>query len=671
MPKLVIREPGKPLREFQLERQPYTLGRDEENDIVVSDETVSRKHARIEFENGSFIIEDLKSTSGIYVNKKKIGQECKLNFGDDILVGSTEIAIEGDKTEDEKTKVLSPEALQKYIEGIDKNQVLDTDAPGIPKHGAEEGQVEDERTRMLDAEEVFIEDQQTAMPYHRLLVISKKAFGKEYLVDQSEITVGRSRDCSITLDDQTVSSIHATIRIERDDCILRDMNSKNGTFVNTSRLKEEYILRKNDEIKIGSFKFKFIHKDAVISKEELLSEIKRKEKRNLRNKALIGALALLCIVILIVAISRQTREPEKRSVAQVEQSSEDVMEPLVSKKPPLEIQEKPVGPVILAESMADIYFNTANEFLANRLWDEAAGKFEQVQRIDPDYPGLPDGIFQARTESLNRSLLEEGLLLISQGHYTEGIKQLEGIPPESVYIDEAMLEIQFARDEMEQVKAKEGIKVRKRTEQPPQTSSLKQKGEELIHQALKYYARGNMKAAVTKLNGALKLKMSPDDSLTIQASSLKESMARIAEVYGKGLAEYNSRQFGQAFQTWSEVLDIDQEIIGRGKSHFSSTIAIYMADEFYRQARQAYENEQYVEAYAKCTKALKASPGHRGCLEINSLLAEKAKRLYEDGYILEELNPTQAIEKWKMVLQMCPPENEYYKKAKSRIAKYE
>jgi tetratricopeptide (TPR) repeat protein len=96
-----------------------------------------------------------------------------------------------------------------------------------------------------------------------------------------------------------------------------------------------------------------------------------------------------------------------------------------------------------------------------------------------------------------------------------------------------------------------------------------------------------------------------------------------------------------------------------------------MADEFYRQARDVYENEQYVEAYAKCTKALKASPGHRGCLEINSLLAEKAKRLYEDGYILEELNPTQAIKKWKMVLEICPPENEYYQKAKSRIAKYE
>ena len=671
MLKLLIREPGKPLRELPLEEQTYTLGRDEENDVVVSDETVSRNHARIKFENDCFIIEDLKSTSGVYINGKKIGEACKLNPGDEILLGSTEIAVDEDRADGDQTKVLSPEALRKYVEGIDKTQILDTDTPGVGTPGAEAGQAEDERTRMLNAKEVLIGEQQTVVPFHRLLTISKKGLGEEHLVDQLEITVGRSRDCSITLDDQTVSTIHAAIRMEADDCILRDMDSKNGTFVNGSRLGEEHILQKDDEIKIGSFKFKFIHKDVVLSKKELLLEVKRKEKRNLTTKALIGALALFCVVILLVALSKETKVPKERSAVPAGQSSTDRMEPLVSRKPPLQAQAPPPVSAVLAESAADIYFNTAKEFLANRLWDEAVGRFEQVQRIAPAYPGVPDGIFQARTESLNRSLLEEGLLLISQGHYTEGIKQLEGISRESVYFDEAMLEIQFARDEMAQAKENEAARVGKRTQQPPQTSSLNEKGEKLIGQALKYYARGNTKAAMMKLNAALTLKMSPADPLKAKASSLKESVARIAEVYDQGLAEYNRSQFGQAFQTWSEVLDIDQEIVGPGKSHFSSTIAIYMADELYRQARKAYENEQYMEAYAKCTKALKANPGHRGCLEIKGLLAEKAKRLYEDGYILEELNPKQAIQKWKMVLGMCAPENEYYQKAKSRIAKYE
>jgi pSer/pThr/pTyr-binding forkhead associated (FHA) protein len=650
MLKLVIREPGKQLREFQLKEEPYTLGRDKQNDIVVSDETVSRKHAQIRFENGCFIIEDLKSTAGVHVNRKRIKQACILSVGDDIFIGSTEINIEEEKSQEDKTT-----SLDLYED--DKTKALGPQAPA-------------ESTRKPAGEEtVYIHpdeaEQEKVINYNRLLAISKKHFGKEYVLDQSETTIGRSQDCSITLDDKTVSGIHAMIRMERDDCILNDMNSKNGTLLNGSPVLEASMLRNGDEIEIGSFKFKFVHKDAAISRAQLLSEVKKKENKNFTNIALIGSLTLVCIVIVLVAISRQTKETEKRPVVT------DRVEPLVSEKPAIDTPEEPAVRDVLAKSMADVYYSAANEFLKNRLWDEAIGKFEEAERIDPHYPGVQDAIIQAKKEAINCSLLEKGLLLVSQGRYTEGIEKLREIPQESVYNDETMLEIQIARDEMDQSMAREKIRVTNKTEQIPQTLSLNQKAKELIHQALKYYAEGNTKIAITKLNTALELNMTPDDPLRTRALSLKENMEKIQEVYDQGLSEYNNKQFGQAFQTWSEVLRIDQEIIGKEESHFSSRIAIYMADEFYRQAREAYENDQYIKAYSNCTKALKANSGHKGCLEIEGLLAEKAKKLYEEGYILEDLNPTQAVQKWKMVLGMSSPESEYYQKAKSRIAKYE
>jgi len=650
MLKLVIREPGKQHREFQLKEEPYTLGRDKENDIVVSDETVSRRHAQIRFENGRFIIEDLKSTAGVHVNRKRIKQACILSVGDDIFIGSTEINIEEEKSQEDKTTSLD-------VHEDDKTKALSPKG----RAGSTRRPAGDETVYIHPGEE----EQEKVVNYNRLLAISKKHFGKEYVLDQSETTIGRSQDCSITLDDKTVSSIHATIRLERDDCILNDMNSRNGTLLNGSAVREASTLRNGDEIEIGSFKLKFIHKEAAISRAQLLSEVKKKENKTFTNKALIGSLALVCIVIVLVAISRQTKETQKRPVVT------ERVEPLVSEEPALDTGDKPAVRDVLAKSMADVYYSAATEFLENRLWDEAIGKFEEAERIDPDYPGVQDAITQARKEAINRSLLEEGLLLVSQGRYTEGIEKLQKIPEESVYVDETMLEIQIARDEMNQSKAREKIKVTKKTEGSPQTLSLNQKGKELIHQALKYYAEGNTKIAITKLNTALELSMTPDDPLKTRALSLKENMKKIQEVYDQGLSEYNGKQFGQAFQTWSEALRIDQEIIGKEESHFSSRIAIYMADEFYRQARDAYENDQYIKAYSNCTKALKANSGHKGCLEIEGLLAEKAKKLYEEGYILEDLNPTQAIQKWKMVLQMCSPENQYYQKARSRIARYE
>jgi hypothetical protein len=50
------------------------------------------------------------------------------------------------------------------------------------------------------------------------------------------------------------------------------------------------------------------------------------------------------------------------------------------------------------------------------------------------------------------------------------------------------------------------------------------------------------------------------------------------------------------------------------------------------------------------------------------MLLEKSKQLFHEGYILEEYNPEKAMEKWKQILKICGPENEYYKKALMRIS---
>ncbi len=705
MLKLVIREPGEEPREFQLDEGTYIMGRDEESDILFSDEAVSRSHAQISFEDGQVEVEDFGSTAGIYVNRNKVQEKCPLNPGDEILIGSTKIKIEGDWPEEEqqeasdsdeedKTRMVSPDQLQRYLDGQDKTQIIEDrtqiieDKTEIISDQADMPvQSEDEKTRMLGADEVLMpesdstpapdktvflgpDDDQIVTNYHKLFIISKDDFGKEYVLDQPEMSIGRSKDCEIVIEDETVSGTHSTIRTDGDRSFISDANSKNGTIVNGSPVSGESELKKGDEIEIGDAKFKFVHKDAAISKEELLSEIKQSQNKKTKNKILIAALAGFCILLLLIVISRDSKEPVKKAAVQTTQPKKDTMEPLVPQKTP-EVEKKPDIQEVLAETKADVYFHAGSEFLKNRLWDEAIEKFEDVRKINPDYPAIQDGIFTAKTEALNRSFLEEGLILISQGRYKEGLKQLEGISTESVYIDEATLEIQFARDELKPPKPKKTVAAVKEQPKKPKTDTFKQKGNELIKQALKYYTKGNTKIAVTKLNSALELNLPKDDSIKTRASDLKEKIEQIQEAYDKGLSEYNNQQVGQAFQTWSDVITLDQELVGKEKSHFSGRIAIYMADEFYRQGREAYESGRFVEAYSNCRKALTASPGHKGCLEIEGLLAEKAKKMYEEGYILEDLNPTQAIQKWKMVLGICSPENPHYKKAKSRIAKYE
>lgn len=49
-----------------------TIGRKLENDLVIQDSLVSRVHAEIRYEDNQFVIYDLKSTGGTFINNKKV-----------------------------------------------------------------------------------------------------------------------------------------------------------------------------------------------------------------------------------------------------------------------------------------------------------------------------------------------------------------------------------------------------------------------------------------------------------------------------------------------------------------------------------------------------------------------------------------------------------------------
>ena len=74
-------------REFSLDKPVVTIGRRDENDIVIKDPTVSRNHARIRQEGDDLILNDNGSTSGTVVNGVPLTGEHRLRDGDIIVIG--------------------------------------------------------------------------------------------------------------------------------------------------------------------------------------------------------------------------------------------------------------------------------------------------------------------------------------------------------------------------------------------------------------------------------------------------------------------------------------------------------------------------------------------------------------------------------------------------------
>ncbi len=70
--------------------EPLLIGRDQQNDVVLDDPRVSRKHAEIRLRLGRYTLYDLQSTNGTYVNGRRVA-EVVLNDGDRISVAGLDL----------------------------------------------------------------------------------------------------------------------------------------------------------------------------------------------------------------------------------------------------------------------------------------------------------------------------------------------------------------------------------------------------------------------------------------------------------------------------------------------------------------------------------------------------------------------------------------------------
>jgi pSer/pThr/pTyr-binding forkhead associated (FHA) protein len=80
--------------------------------------------------------------------------------------------------------------------------------------------------------------------------------GESFTIEEDRVSIGRSPDAKVFLDDVTVSRNHARIERRGDSFFVQDDGSLNGTYVNGERV-EETKLASGDEIQIGMFKLVF------------------------------------------------------------------------------------------------------------------------------------------------------------------------------------------------------------------------------------------------------------------------------------------------------------------------------------------------------------------------------------------------------------------------------
>jgi pSer/pThr/pTyr-binding forkhead associated (FHA) protein len=92
----------------------------------------------------------------------------------------------------------------------------------------------------------------------RLKILHGSNSGKEVKIPAPKCVIGRGDDCHLRPQSEAISRRHCVIITTENEVVVRDLNSRNGTYVNGDRVAEEAVLLTGDLLRVGPLEFELI-----------------------------------------------------------------------------------------------------------------------------------------------------------------------------------------------------------------------------------------------------------------------------------------------------------------------------------------------------------------------------------------------------------------------------
>ncbi len=129
---IIISEKGGAERKEGFDKNEINVGRVQGNDLMLPKGNVSKHHARLLYRDGRFIVTDLKSTNGTYVNGRKIAQATIVREGDKIYIGDFVLRLDGGQAAAPQADAPMQAGDEESIRTLARNQIPQQAAPPQP-----------------------------------------------------------------------------------------------------------------------------------------------------------------------------------------------------------------------------------------------------------------------------------------------------------------------------------------------------------------------------------------------------------------------------------------------------------------------------------------------------------------------------------------------------------
>ncbi|VAX21024.1 hypothetical protein MNBD_NITROSPINAE04-2222 [hydrothermal vent metagenome] len=217
--RILVEQKGKPASTHELTKNEMVIGRSSKVDIVLPEQFVSRRHARVIIKEGKYFMEDLGSKMSVLHKGEKIYRH-EMKNGDEFLIGPVKLTF----------------------------QSLAMDQPDIRAQDDPDATIAFSLSRLF---QIVVEENGAIIARNDL--------------SDTPLIIGRTADCDITLAQPVVSRKHAKIYLENGAVFIEDLKANNGTFVNGGKIEKTEVTP-SDEIRIGPFILHVI--DPTISKPD-------------------------------------------------------------------------------------------------------------------------------------------------------------------------------------------------------------------------------------------------------------------------------------------------------------------------------------------------------------------------------------------------------------------
>lgn len=256
MAKLYLKFEQAVLKEYQLAKGAFTIGRLPDNAVHVDNLAVSGHHARIYWDSDHYVIEDLNSTNGTFVNNRRVAKAV-LNNGDQVLIGKHTLLFQDRGYEEtpvrstpvnDKTRPLVPQLDATVMVGPQKAQE-------ILAAKAAAGAVPARRTDIIEP---------AAPPKERiatLTVLEGKTDQSSYVLSGKSSAIGSSDMASIKLRGWFAPKLAAIINRREHKYFIAASDKKVPVTVNTQTVVGLKELAEGDVIEVAKVRMTFGYQD--------------------------------------------------------------------------------------------------------------------------------------------------------------------------------------------------------------------------------------------------------------------------------------------------------------------------------------------------------------------------------------------------------------------------